>query len=68
VKLRLHGTREEVTETTRRLLQVLAVVAVSDPYPDRRANELVRVYLEARLGPTTPRAPEGPTSPARPRP
>jgi hypothetical protein len=52
MKLRLHRTREEVTEATRRLVEVLDVVAVSDPYPDRRASELVRVYLEVRLPPT----------------
>jgi hypothetical protein len=51
VKLRLHGTREEVAEATRRLLEVLEVVAVSPPYPDRGASVLVRVYLEVRLAP-----------------
>jgi hypothetical protein len=35
VKLRLHGTVGEVAEATRRLVQVLDVVSVSDPYPDR---------------------------------
>jgi hypothetical protein len=59
VKLRLHGTREEVAEATRRLLEVLEVVAVSPPYPDRGASVLVRVYLEARLTPPGPAAPPG---------
>jgi hypothetical protein len=54
VKLRLHGTREEVTEATRRLVQVLEVVSVNSPYPDRGASVLVRVYLEARLDPADP--------------
>jgi hypothetical protein len=49
VKLRLHGTVGEVAETTRRLVQVLDVVSVSDPYPDRGPSVLVRVYLEVRL-------------------
>jgi hypothetical protein len=49
VKVRLHGTRAEVAEATRRLLEVLDVVTVSDPYPDRGASVLVRVYLEVRL-------------------
>jgi hypothetical protein len=54
VKLRLHGTHEEVTEATRRLVQVLEVVTVSSPYPDRGASVLVRGYLEARLDPADP--------------
>ena len=49
MKLRLHGTRGEVTEATGRLVQVLEVVAVSQPYPDRGAIVRVRVYLEVRL-------------------
>ena len=67
MKLRLHGTREEVAEATRRLLEVLEVVAVSQPYPDRGASVLVRVYLEIRIDPTGPPnpAPAGPARPAR---
>ena len=51
MKLRLHGTGEEVAEATRRLAEVLDVVAVSDPYRDRGPSRLVRVYLEIRLPP-----------------
>jgi hypothetical protein len=54
MKVRLHGTHQEVTEATRRLLEALEVVAVSQPYPDRDASVLVRVYLEVRL-PLTPK-------------
>jgi hypothetical protein len=57
VKVRLHGTHQEVVEATRRLVEVLDVVAVSEPYPDRGASVLVRVYLEVRLDPDTPAAP-----------
>jgi hypothetical protein len=64
MKLRLHGTPEEVTQATRRLAEVLDVVAVSDPYPDRGASELVRVYLEIRLPPTP--AASGATRPPPP--
>jgi hypothetical protein len=68
VKLRLHGTRAEVAEATRRLVEVLEVVAVSPPYPDRGASVLVRVYLEVRL-PEAPQsstpAPEGSPDPSR---
>jgi hypothetical protein len=49
VKLRLHGTVGEVAEATRRLVRVLDVVSVSDPYPDRGPSVLVRVYLQVRL-------------------
>jgi hypothetical protein len=64
VKLRLHGTPAEVAEATRRLVQVVKVVAVSPPSPDRGASVLVRVYLEVRL-PEAPRpAPEGSLDPS----
>jgi hypothetical protein len=65
VKLRLHGTRAEVAEVTRRLVQVLEVVSVSDPYPDRGASVLVRVYLQVRLPPANQPDPGPPASPAR---
>jgi hypothetical protein len=67
MRLRLHGTREEVAEAIRRLLEVLEVVAVSQPYPDRGASVLVQVYLEVRIDPTGPPnpAPAGPARPAR---
>jgi hypothetical protein len=69
VKLRRHGTRAEVAEATRRLLQVLEVVSVSQPSPDRGTSGLVRVDLEVRVGPATPTAPARPAAPARrPRP
>jgi hypothetical protein len=47
-RLEKTGTPGEVAEATRRLVQVLDVVAVSGPYPDRGASRLVRVY-EVRL-------------------
>ena len=65
MKLRLHGTREEVAEATRRLLQVLDVLAVSPPYPDRGASLLVRVYLEVHLHDPAGGSPAGPTPPRR---
>jgi hypothetical protein len=57
VKVRLHGTREEVAEATRRLVEAFNVVAVSEPYRDRGASVLVRVYLQVRLDPPGPAAP-----------
>jgi hypothetical protein len=49
MKIRLHGTAEEVEEAAKRLHGIFAVVSVSDPYPDRGASRLVRVYVEVRL-------------------
>jgi hypothetical protein len=61
VKVRLHGIPAEVAEATRRLVEVLDVVAVSEPYPDRGASALVRVYLEVRLDPPGPATPPSPS-------
>jgi hypothetical protein len=60
VKVRLHGTAAEVDQATRRLVEVLDVVAVSGPYHDRGASLLVRVYLEVRLDPAAPATPSAP--------
>lgn len=49
VKFRLHGTPAECEEAVKRLHGIFAVVSVSDPYPDRGASRLVRIYVEARL-------------------
>ena len=60
MKVRRHGTREEVAVATRRLVQVLQVVSVSDPYPDRGASVLVRVDLEVHLDPVAAAEPPRP--------
>jgi hypothetical protein len=49
VKIRLHGTEDECREVAERLAAVLEVLAISEPYPDRGASVLVRVYVEARI-------------------
>jgi hypothetical protein len=49
VKIRLHGTEQECVEAAGRLGQVLGVLSISQPYPDRGMSRLVRVYIEARL-------------------
>jgi hypothetical protein len=64
VKLRLYGTRDEVAEATRRLVEAFEVVSVSPPYADRGASVLVRVYLEVRLDPSTGTSPRSAASPA----
>ena len=48
MKIRLHGTEDEVREVAGRLAAIVDVLAVSEPYPDRGASRLVRVYVEAR--------------------
>ena len=50
MKIRLHGTEQECREAAERLREVVGVLAVSEPYPDRGRSLLVRVYVEARLG------------------
>jgi hypothetical protein len=55
VKVRLWGTPAEVDQATRQLVEVLDVVAVSGPYPDRGPSVLVRVYLEVRPDPVPAR-------------
>jgi hypothetical protein len=51
VKIRLHGTEDECREVAERLADIVDVLAVSAPYPDRGASVLVRVYVEARIAP-----------------
>jgi hypothetical protein len=55
VKARLPSTRGEVevAEATRRLVQILDVVSVSEPNLDRGASGLVRVCLQLRIHPGT---------------
>jgi hypothetical protein len=59
MKLRLHGTEQECTTAAGRLGQVLGVLSVSRPYPDR-GTSLVRVYVEARLDLPSTAAEDGP--------
>jgi hypothetical protein len=51
VKIRLWGTKDECREVAERLAGVVEVLSVSEPYPDRGASVLVRVYVEARIAP-----------------
>jgi hypothetical protein len=53
VKLRLWGTADECRETAERLMHCpgFVVLSVSEPYADRGASVLVRVFIEARLDP-----------------
>jgi hypothetical protein len=51
MKIRLHGTEDECREVAERLAGIVEVLAVSEPYADRGASVLVRVYVEARIAP-----------------
>jgi hypothetical protein len=53
VKIRLWGTSEECAAAAERLMRCpgLVVLSVSEPYADRGASVLVRVFVEARLDP-----------------
>jgi hypothetical protein len=62
MRRRRHGTRAEVVQTTRRLVQV---VEVTQPYPDRGPRALVRVGLEVRLAAAAAPSASGPPSPTR---
>ncbi len=48
MKIRLHGTLEEVERATEKIRSVFHVVSVSNPYPDRGKSQLYRVYVEVR--------------------
>jgi hypothetical protein len=63
MKIRLHGTADECREVAERLPSIVEVLAVSEPYADRGASVLVRVYVEARIAPPVQTS----TSEARPR-
>jgi hypothetical protein len=51
MKIRLRGTADECREVAERLAGIVEVLAVSEPYADRGAPVLVRVYVEARIAP-----------------
>jgi hypothetical protein len=51
MKLRLEGTSAECEQAACQIAEVLDVVSISDPYPNRGRSQLIRVYLEIRLDP-----------------
>jgi hypothetical protein len=57
VRLRLHGTPDEIAATLTALRQTLDIATISRTYPDRPPSTLHRVYLDATLlQPAKPRA------------
>lgn len=69
MKIRLWGTTEECTAAAERLMHCpgLVVLSVSEPYADRGASVLVRVFVEARLDPPPPVQHVTATAGSRPR-
>jgi hypothetical protein len=55
MKIRLWGTVDECKRMAQLLIDApgFEVVSVSEPYADRGASVLVRVFVEARLDPPT---------------
>jgi hypothetical protein len=51
VKIRITGLPAEIGQAIRILSQVpgLDLLEVSDPYPNRGASRLVRIYIDAQL-------------------
>lgn len=49
MKIRLHGTRDEVGQAAERLHEVFAITETSRIYADRPPSQLVRVYIDIRL-------------------
>jgi hypothetical protein len=49
MRLRVHGTPDEVDRAVERLAATFEVVSISATYLDRPPSRLVRVYLEIRL-------------------
>ena len=47
MKIRIWGAEQECREAVELLEQVMVLLSVSDPYPDRGRSVLVRVYVEA---------------------
>jgi hypothetical protein len=58
VRLRLHGTPDEITAALPLLQAAFEVVDESRRYPDRPPSRLVRLYLDIRL-PVERRVPDG---------
>ena len=46
IKIRLHGTLEEVNEAKQKIESVFTVLAESKPYKDRGKNEYYRIYFD----------------------
>lgn len=47
IKIRLHGTEQEVMEAVKSLEPTFKLLSVSTPYKDRGQSEYVRVYVDA---------------------
>lgn len=48
MKIRLHGTMDEIERATEKIRAGFQIVSISSPYKDRRESKLYRVYIEVR--------------------
>lgn len=48
MKIRLHGTLNEVEVATKQIENTFHVVSISEPYKDRGKSKLYRVYIDVR--------------------
>ncbi|MDO4672397.1 MAG: hypothetical protein Q4A76_05755, partial [Porphyromonadaceae bacterium] len=49
IKIRLHGTLEEIEETTRIIREQFDVLSESKPYADRGKREYYRCYMDCEV-------------------
>ena len=49
VKIRLHGTLEEISKSKKNIESVFRVLSESIPYKDRGKSEYYRVYLDCEI-------------------
>ena len=49
IKIRLHGTLEEINEAKKKIEDTFVVLAESKPYKDRGKNEYYRIYLDCEM-------------------
>ena len=51
MKIRLMGTEDECRQVAGRLASIVEVLEVSEPYRNRGASKMVRVFVECRVDP-----------------
>lgn len=47
IKIRLHGTKDEISRAIENIRAVFNVMSVSELYKDRGTNEYYRCYIDA---------------------
>lgn len=49
IKIRLHGTLEEIEKTTKVIREQFHVLSESEPYADRGKSEYYRCYMDCEI-------------------